>query len=348
MARKRRNEDEGGEEVAADRREEEAESSVDEELSEEDEVDEAAVEEMMGKTQTAEEARILRRDYRKLQSDLETNKLEWVKSDSDGLVQAIERANDLYQKVITTQEAALDAKILVQAAELAMQKVVQMKLSGKSLDPSEFVNSIADKFFTNAHEPVFDWASLGSVSCKFLRRAPTSDFMYGPLAAEPKSRKEQKRTIHRLEKDKSELIRPQELKESDIVKQENETSKTVLRIAKILKKEPAPFHFIKFFVNPESFSQTIENLFYISFLVRDGTVSIFEDEDGQPMIVLWDAERESEQTQDASKKEEGQQFILDITYDMWRDMIEAFDITESKIPTRNAAVKASAGSKWYG
>lgn len=37
--------------------------------------------------------------------------------------------------------------------------------------------------------------------------------------------------------------------------------------------------YLKFIVNPDSFAQTIENIFYYSFLVRDGTAALEMDED---------------------------------------------------------------------
>lgn len=50
----------------------------------------------------------------------------------------------------------------------------------------------------------------------------------------------------------------------------------------LLKHEP--INFFKFLINPESFSQTVENLFYCAFLTRDGRVSIQEDDDGDLIL----------------------------------------------------------------
>lgn len=47
--------------------------------------------------------------------------------------------------------------------------------------------------------------------------------------------------------------------------------------------ESQPINFFKFIINPESFGQTVENLFYLSFLIRDGKVSI-DDDSGQPVL----------------------------------------------------------------
>jgi non-structural maintenance of chromosomes element 4 len=40
----------------------------------------------------------------------------------------------------------------------------------------------------------------------------------------------------------------------------------------------------KFVVNPYSFGQTVENMFYVSFLIRDGKAGITIDDDGLPAV----------------------------------------------------------------
>ena len=38
-------------------------------------------------------------------------------------------------------------------------------------------------------------------------------------------------------------------------------------------------------INPTSYGQSVENLFYLSFLIRDGVVALeIDEETGEPMI----------------------------------------------------------------
>lgn len=41
---------------------------------------------------------------------------------------------------------------------------------------------------------------------------------------------------------------------------------------------------LDFAINPHDFGQTVENLFYISFLVREGNAKIIKDDDGLPLL----------------------------------------------------------------
>ncbi|KAJ3107571.1 Nitrogen permease regulator 2 [Phlyctochytrium planicorne] len=293
--------------------------------------------------QSKEEKRRLRKEYRSLQSALEDNREAFLKPDN-ALAEAIEKANTLFKDVKSTQEATLDAKFLIAAADLSAQKASKLRLTGNVVEPFEVVNRV----FTmlggvpsedrdndeEQHVPRLDWNALKTAVAESLKRAP-----FGPLETEPKARKERKE-IQRLKKDKSLLTKPTELKANDIEKQVNETATMYKFIAKKLQ-QTGEINFFEFVINPDSFSQSVENLFYVAFLVKDGKASIIiNEEDGQPYIrrTALDEEEEdgggqstSSTSSDLSKK----QVIFELTHTIWKELIETYDIREPCIPTRD-------------
>jgi hypothetical protein len=48
--------------------------------------------------------------------------------------------------------------------------------------------------------------------------------------------------------------------------------------------QEAAVSLVDFAINPRDFGQTVENLFYISFLVREGNAKIIQDDDGLPLL----------------------------------------------------------------
>ena len=43
-------------------------------------------------------------------------------------------------------------------------------------------------------------------------------------------------------------------------------------------------HLFDFVINPFSFAQTVENIFYISFLIKEGKFGVQDDDDGLPTL----------------------------------------------------------------
>lgn len=160
-----------------------------------------------------------------------------------------------------------------------------------------------------------NWEKIGRKALAKSRRVPAMGFMLvlytsaytlpdilsrlGPLSIEQKKRAPVKRA--KLEKNKDEERKPQELKEEDISRSQNETTKNVatvssilgflaclqcaslLQLEAILQEEGQAINIFRFVINPNDFAQSVENIFYLSFLIRDGKVA-FETDAGEPVI----------------------------------------------------------------
>lgn len=160
-----------------------------------------------------------------------------------------------------------------------------------------------------------NWEHLGRFAClPHIRRPPTAGFLLGPLSVEKKVRKVTKRTAPFRPNNLRET-RPEVLDAKDIQrKEENDLTAICKKILDILTEwhvkaqdaaeaafevdEPTGWQamkehglrqtggidYFKFVINPKSFGQTIENMFYVSFLIRDNKLKLEFDDDGFPTL----------------------------------------------------------------
>ncbi|XP_068120893.1 EP300-interacting inhibitor of differentiation 3-like [Hyperolius riggenbachi] len=69
-------------------------------------------------TRDTEERRDIRAKYRRLMEELQDNREELMSSQSERLTDTLLKANELFRKVSSPREAALDLKLILQAAKL--------------------------------------------------------------------------------------------------------------------------------------------------------------------------------------------------------------------------------------
>ncbi|KAF2629427.1 Nse4-domain-containing protein [Macroventuria anomochaeta] len=114
------------------------------------------------------------------------------------------------------------------------------------------------------------------------------------------------------------------------------------RVAQTPDGEPA-VHLFDFAINPRDFGQTVENLFYVSFLVREGNAQIVKDDDGLPLLAPAAPRGVSEQRDQGAQKH---QAVFSIDYPVWQMFIKAYDIREPLIPHR-VQEEDNGGARWY-
>ena len=164
----------------------------------------------------------------------------------------------------------------------------------------------------------FDWALLGEKGCiPYNCRPPVRSFLLGPLSVRKKVRASQPRRPRLVADDRQAVSKPEELKTSDLTQNassnlsavcskihrrlkqviedgqrsvETEASDAIseIELSALMRKhhvtKELAVPLFDFAINPTSFGQTVENLFYISFLIREGKISIEKNEAGLPTV----------------------------------------------------------------
>ncbi|KZV98594.1 hypothetical protein EXIGLDRAFT_727665 [Exidia glandulosa HHB12029] len=314
--------------------------------------------------QKAEERRQVRMGYRALDDALNEKRKGGMDGVSFGyLREHIQQSNQFLKHVKAPQEATLDSRIFLNTVSLAGDVAKHNAASSRAFDVDEFVGRLVtfmggrsagrgrvqddddDEQDEDEEDPrasggePLAWDKVARRALTMSRRVPAMDFMLGPLAIEVKERVVKKRVAH--EKVTEPERRPQELKESDIQKSENETTKNVLLLSKLLRKQKR-INLFKFIIHPTDFAQSVENLFYLSFIIREGQCGLEFEEDGEPVIFT----TRQPTDEDYAKGIRKHQVVLTLEMDAWKRAIEVFNITEPIIPSRPKVVHNNA--KWYG
>ncbi|ANB13585.1 Nse4p [Sugiyamaella lignohabitans] len=238
----------------------------------------------------------------------------------------------------TTKEFNLDQYLS------ALQEIVnpQRNSSTNGTDVGGTVNGYDPDSITNVSE-------LGVFVYKKMYRVPTIGFLYGPLNVDKKPIKRRER----IKLNVGTASAPADVKDTYQGEEDAEQGNLIKFIFDLLveleeEQEPeddgsiAPISLLEFILNPFSFSETVENLFFVSFLIKIGKVSL-DHNDGIPVIAVV-KDNEPTQRDTAAKNnpsaKSGQnatrtQLIIDLDMETWKELCDIYDdVEEPAIPSR--------------
>jgi hypothetical protein len=202
-------------------------------------------------------------------------------------------------------------------------------------------------FFGNDKNEV-DFAKLGNEVKVFFRAIPSCDFMLGGLDVKPPEKKEKakresrstKLTDHPVEK-------PQELTAAtgtaSGAKGENGNGQDMFTLHKDLQNEMSKavkrkgrVGMFETVVDPDSFTQTVENIFALTFLVKDGLMMVEVDEDEKvPQVVPVNPNNE---LQHKTANQSESQFIATFSLGDWERIREEFSIQQGLMNHRELPI----------
>lgn len=286
--------------------------------------------------------REVRSKYRDVIEDLQSNAKEYVDEGNFHITKKLLEVEKLYNSVTQTREAAMDSSTIAQIAMLGKQKAQALKTDMFTFNASDFAEKLLVYNDCKRGEDVPNekWKSMGELVRKYYKKAPSYSCMLGTFERTEYVGKE-KIARQRTQVDKEELAKQKtkvkELKEVEKTNEET-TAKMTEHVYILLKKfyesyDKEPVDFFEFTVDPKSFGRSVENIFYLSFLVREGLCKVFLDDDKLPVLEPMDRKLDAagNALQEATDTRLFNQVVVSFSYPQWKEIVEIWDIGNAAI-----------------
>eukprot|EP00242_Pyramimonas_sp_CCMP2087_P003446 CAMPEP_0198229482 /NCGR_PEP_ID=MMETSP1445-20131203/114147_1 /TAXON_ID=36898 /ORGANISM="Pyramimonas sp., Strain CCMP2087" /LENGTH=348 /DNA_ID=CAMNT_0043909945 /DNA_START=80 /DNA_END=1126 /DNA_ORIENTATION=+ len=205
------------------------------------------------------------------------------------LVETLDTMDRNFGEVEKARELAVDSDTMVTLSECGME-MARGALPGVSgCTPQQFLARLKTLYVAQLTagaevNDAFNWEALGTKAGKMFPTVPAFTCMLGPMSIQVKERKQPQR--RQKQAPVGELVNPEQVTSTSDAKQQ-ETDRNMNQMHKILKSVKR-VSMARLMNNPRSFAQTVENLFTMSFLVRDGRAQLLHGKDGSIDVVSAD------------------------------------------------------------
>ena len=265
----------------------------------------------------------VRRCLHKLLGWLQENREHLQNIDNQHLTGIMEQADDLFHKVDSTKEMMIDSKIMLTITSIARIQALQMSANLVNFRPEDFAMNLKKKMGLDSDSRVTarSLVRLGRKLKPQVHRSPALTFMHGALATSdpgPKEVKERRKPKPNL----SSALRETVTVTQTAGREDSSTTTEELVVAALRSLVRAfrdngdqPVDYFPFVLHPTSFAASVENMFHVSFLVKEGRAGLGVDPStGRPSI--WPvATREQSQASGSSS-----QVVINLTVRDWRQL----------------------------
>ena len=173
--------------------------------------------------------------------------------------------------------------------------------------------------------------SLGEKLSTNFKRTPTFTFVLGAIDTEAGEDKPSKAREPKVNKNramaptKTAIVEKSQANEQKTDRLVNSTRKILEQVYR--QKGKKPVSYFEFVIDPESFGNTVENMFHVSFLVKQRVCCLSVDESvGLPVLEPVGGRGGGEDTEVAKN-----QAVISISFQDWVDLKEALNVTQPAI-----------------
>ncbi|KAJ9543662.1 hypothetical protein OSB04_023369 [Centaurea solstitialis] len=289
------------------------------------------------------ERRVLRSRYLAVKNLINVKRDDITKADSDKFNSIFDEVECLHQLVQKPREQVADAEALLDITNTLMTSVKAQTSEG--VTAADFVSCLLKDFGrlgggsdgTEETRNSIRWKEIGSSVSHVFLKGDGCCTMLGPMNSEVKQRKA---VVHRKHSKPTEKARPEELAKSP-TDEKTETDKNMATMFNVLRKNKT-VKLESLVLNRCSFAQTVENLFALSFLCKDGRAEIKVNEEGCHLVVPKNAPAANAV---ASKEVSYSHFVFRFDFRDWKLMLDSVAPGDELMPNRNPTNDASPSSQ---
>lgn len=231
---------------------------------------------------------------------------------------ALDTEWNIDDRVEHADETYLDCLVLSSASSVLKKCIHAVDVFTSTYDPSEYSSHIVNSIKEDVELRPSDLLKLLDSARKIIPKVPHYTYVYGTYdldkLPEPKPRKERLKTV----KEKVQKKEPEKV--TNLNKEEEAIEDIVKVLFEVLSlkyhdNNEQPIRYYDYIIDTDDFANTVENMFYFSFLVRDGRASIDLNSKGDPVI------KPVKKRKLREFRDEGGvnlQIISQITMDEWR------------------------------
>jgi len=290
--------------------------------------------------QSEQEKRQVRRNLREIYEKLQQNKEKLAAGgDNSEIETIIQEANEVLSQVRGTQEAMEDAKMFKLLCQIVREMSEDTNTNEKKFHIDEYALKLGHRMNARVeggqiHVTKRQLISFGEQMARKYGRVPALTFVSEAINTEapdrPKDKQKEKPTRRiASERDKvatkTSIVQKNEVTEQKTDRLVNSTRKILENVYRQNGKKPV--NYFEFVIDPDSFGNTVENMFHVSFLVKQRVVSLTVDEDeGLPYLepVLG---RAGGGEGDSVKN----QAVISISYQDWMELKDCLEVTKPQI-----------------
>uniref|UniRef100_F6GUE2 Non-structural maintenance of chromosomes element 4 n=1 Tax=Vitis vinifera TaxID=29760 RepID=F6GUE2_VITVI len=275
--------------------------------------------------------RVLRSRYLAVKNLISDKRDDISRVGSDKFKSIISEVENLHQFVQKPREQVADAEALLDIANTLVTSVKSQTNAG--VTPSDLVTCFLSKYgqhgggFTTEN-PRIHWKKIGIVVSPIFRKGQGCCTMLGPMNTELKQRKvavHQKRS-----RQPTESTRPEELNNYG-EEHRSDTDKNMATMFEILRRKKQ-VKLESLMLNRKSFARTVENLFALSFLVKDGRAEVVVDENGSHLVSPKNAPAASSVV---AREVVYSHFVFRFDFKDWKLMMDLVPAGEELMPHRD-------------